>query len=64
LALGEQIGWGLVWIGVPRWQARGYSAADVVEDLADEVWIGDVCDDPQDRAAAWTEGDVSFEDAP
>ena len=48
---------------MPRRQARGCSAVDVVEDLADEVWIGDVPDDPQHSAAAWTEGDINFKDA-
>ena len=56
-AFGEQIGWGLVRLGAPRRQARGCSAVDVVEDLADEVGIGDVCDDPQLSAAQRAECD-------
>ena len=35
-AFGEQIGRGLVWLGTPR----ACPAVEVVEDLADEVWIG------------------------
>jgi len=39
---GEQVGWGLVRFGA-RWrQAWGSSTVDVVEDLADQVWIGDI----------------------
>jgi hypothetical protein len=45
-ALGEQIGLVLVRLGAPWLQTRGCSAVDVVEDLADEVWIGDVPNDP------------------
>jgi hypothetical protein len=44
--LGEQIGKGSERLGAPWRQARGRAALDVAEDLADEVWIGDVCDDP------------------
>ena len=36
---------------------------NVVEDLADEVGIGDVRDDPQLPAAEGAEGDVYVEDA-
>jgi len=43
-AFGEEIGRGLVGLGTPRRQARGCTAVDVVEDLADEVGIGDICD--------------------
>jgi hypothetical protein len=46
-AFGEQIGKVRVGLGAPRRQARRCSAVDVVEDLADQVWIGDVCYDPQ-----------------
>ena len=42
-AFGEQVGWVLVRLGAPRRQARGCSAVDVVEDLADEVGIGHIC---------------------
>ena len=38
----------------------GGSAVDVVEDLADEVRISDVPDDPQLPAAEGAEGDVDF----
>jgi hypothetical protein len=41
-AFGEQVGWVLVRLGAPRRQAQGCSAVDVVENLADQVWIGDV----------------------
>jgi len=36
---------------------------DVLEDLADELWIGDIGDDPQLSAAERAEGDVYVEDA-
>jgi hypothetical protein len=35
----------------------------VVEDLADEVWISDVPDDPQLSAAEGAKADVYFKDA-
>jgi hypothetical protein len=36
---------------------------DVVEDLADEFRIGDVCDDAKLSAAERAKGDVDFEDS-
>lgn len=62
-AFGEQVRWGVVRLGAPRWQARGCSAVDVVEDLADQVWIGDIPNDPQLSAAERAEADVYFKDA-
>jgi hypothetical protein len=62
-ALGEQIGQVWVRLGAPWQQARRCAAVDVVEDLADEVWIGDVANHPQLPAAAWAAGDIYFEDA-
>jgi hypothetical protein len=35
----------------------------VVEDLADEIWIGDIAYHPQHPAAEPAEGDVYFKDA-
>jgi hypothetical protein len=46
-----------------RRQVRGCAAVDVVEDLADEVWIGDVCDDPALPATERAEGDIDVKDA-
>ena len=36
---------------------------DVVEDLADEVWIGNVTDDAKLPATEGADGDVDFKDA-
>ena len=47
----------------PWRQARGSAAVDVVEDLADEFRIGDICDDAKLPAAERAEGDVDFEDS-
>ena len=62
-AFGEQIGWGLVRLGAPWRQARGCAAVDMVEDLADEVWIGGVADDAELPAAEGAARDVDVEDA-
>lgn len=62
-AFGEEVGWDLVRLGAPWWQARGCSAVDVVEDLADEVWIGHICNHAQLPAAERAEGDVYCKDA-
>jgi hypothetical protein len=62
--LGEQNGKVREGLGAPRGQARGRSAVEVVEDLADEIRIDDVCDDPQLPAAERAEADVNVEDAP
>ena len=43
-------------LGTPRRQARGCSAVDVVEDLADEVRIGHICNHAQLPAAERAEG--------
>ena len=59
-AFGEQIGWGLVWLGAPRRQARGCSAVDLVEDLVNQAGIGNVRYDPQLSAAERAEGDIDF----
>jgi hypothetical protein len=61
-AFGDQIRWVLVGLGAPRGQTRGSSAVDVVGDLADEVGIGDVRDDPQLPAAVRAQADVYFKD--
>ena len=60
-AFGEQIGWGLVRLDAPWRQARGCSAVDVVEDLADEVGIGHICNHAQLPASERAECDVNFE---
>jgi len=62
-AFGEQIGKVWVLLGAPWRQARGCSAVDVVEDLADQVWIGDIRYDPQLSAAERAKADVYFKDA-
>ena len=43
--------------------ARGCAAVDVVEDLADEVGIGDICNHAKTAAAEWAECDIDFKDA-
>jgi hypothetical protein len=46
---GEQVGWGLVRLGAPRRRAKAFSAVDVVEDLADEVGIGNGAQEARPR---------------
>jgi hypothetical protein len=41
----------------------GRALLNVLEDLADELWIGDVRDDPQLPAAERAKGDIDFENA-
>jgi hypothetical protein len=62
-AFGDQIRWGRVGLGAPRGQTRGSPAVDVVEDLMDDVGIGDVPDDPQRPAAERAQADIYFKDA-
>ena len=37
---------------------------DVIEDLADEFWIGDICNHAKLAAAEWAEGDIDVKDSP
>jgi hypothetical protein len=62
-AFGDQIRWGRMGLGGPRGQTRGSQAVDVVEDLADQVRIGDIRYDPRLSAAERAAGDVYVEDA-
>ena len=59
-AFGEQIGWGLVRLVAPRRKLWWCSAVDMVEDLANQVGIGNVRYNPQLSAAERAEGDVDF----
>jgi hypothetical protein len=51
-----------MWRGAPRRRSWRSALLDVVEDFADEVWIGDIGDDAQLSAAERAEGDIDFED--
>jgi hypothetical protein len=52
LAFGKQIGIGCIGQSALWRQLWWCALLNVIEDLADEVWIGDVCDDTKLSAAS------------